>query len=274
MTSQRTVGRLVVHEYGNPAGPVLLVLHGLTDSGQCWGDLVERLGSTYRIVAPDSLGHGLSTRFTSEELASADPAEVMYAATEAVLSEVAPVGGALLLGHSMGGGMSAALTARRPDLVRAVVLEDPTWLDEPPGRDPEEGIRQHLADVRLAAEDPDAALGRGRADHPTWPEIELGPWVRAKTAADTGFLRTGRAVLDVPWREIAASLRRPTLVVTGDTDVIITDEVVEDIHSLGNPVIEVRVVSGAGHCVRREARDAFHAVVDPWLAQQGESRTG
>ncbi len=265
MASEHTVGPLVVHEYGNPTGPVLLVLHGLTDSGRCWVDLVERLGSTYRIVAPDALGHGASARFTPAELASPDPAEVMYAATEDVLRAVAPEGGALVLGHSMGGGMAAALTVRCPDLVRGVVLEDPTWLDEP-RRDPEDGLRQHLADVRLVAEDPEAALRQGRADHPTWPESELEPWVQAKTDVDTAFLGTGRAVLDVSWREIAAALRRPTLLVTGDADVIVTDEVVAEIVALGNPEIEVRVVAGAGHCVRREARAGFHHLVDPWLA--------
>jgi len=26
------------------------------------------------------------------------------------------------------------------------------------------------------------------------------------------------------------------------------------------------VVPGAGHCVRRDATEAFHALVDPWIA--------
>lgn len=57
MRSYRS-GPLAVHEYGDPDGPVLLLLHGITDSGRCFADAVERLGSSYRIVAPDALGHG------------------------------------------------------------------------------------------------------------------------------------------------------------------------------------------------------------------------
>ena len=76
-----------MHEYGDPGKPVLLLLHGITDSGQCLPDLVARLGSSYRIVAPDALAHGDSDRFTAEELASEDPIEAMYAATEAVLED-------------------------------------------------------------------------------------------------------------------------------------------------------------------------------------------
>ncbi len=100
-----------MHEYGDPDAPVLLVLHGITDSGQCWSDLVERLGSTYRIVAPDALGHGASDRFSAEELKSEHPPEAMYDAAAQVLREVGP---ALVLGHSMGGR-----TAGRPRRPRA-----------------------------------------------------------------------------------------------------------------------------------------------------------
>jgi len=38
------------------------------------------------------------------------------------------------------------------------------------------------------------------------------------------------------------------------------------IEDLGNPHLEVAVIEDAGHCVRREQPDAYHALVDPWLA--------
>ena len=42
-----------------------------------------------------------------------------------------------------------------------------------------------------------------------------------------------------------------------------TRQAIED---LGNPHLEVAVVADAGHCVRREQPEAYHALVDPWLA--------
>ena len=39
-----------------------------------------------------------------------------------------------------------------------------------------------------------------------------------------------------------------------------------EIAALGNPALEVHVIEGAGHGIRRERGDAFHALVDPWLA--------
>lgn len=255
MTARRS-GPLAVHEYGDAGRPVLFVLHKLTDSGPCWADLVERLGSSYRVVAPDALGHGASERFTAEQLASQDPIEHMYAAAAGVLREVTPPGGALVLGHSMGGGLAAALAAREPDLVRAVVLEDPAWEENHPWGEAD------------GAERAEGAIARCREEHPAWPASEMAPWAGAKDDVDRAFLRTGRVALDTSWRTIAAAIRRPTLVVTGDHEVILDDRMLGSISELDNDALEIEVVRGAAHCVRRDQGDAFHAAVDPWLARQ------
>ena len=267
MASLRRTDRLVVHEYGAPDAPVLVLLHGITDSGRCWGDLVDRLGSSYRILAPDALGHGASDRFTPEELA-ADPMEPMYAATADLLREVSGPGGVLVMGHSMGGGLAAALAAREPDLVRAVVLEDPAWIDERPRPEAEEQTRERVRDAEQTAADPEAAIARCRQDHPTWPVSELPAWAAAKADADLAFLRTGRAMVSTPWREIAAGVRPPALVVTGDHEVLLHSRLLDEISALANPALELHVVADAAHCVRRDRAEAFHAVVDPWLAGQ------
>ncbi len=188
----------------------------------------------------------------------------MYAPLETLLADVGP---ALVMGHSMGGGLAAALAARRPDLVRAVVLEDPAWLDESPWGDEDEVVRQRVQDAELAAADPAAAIAQCRAEHPGWPESELAPWARAKADVDGTFLRSGLGILGTPWREIVAAIRVPTLVVTGDHEVIVDDALVAEVADL-NPHVDVRVVTGAAHCVRRDRGDAFHAVVDPWLADR------
>ncbi len=101
--------------------------------------------------------------------------------------------------------------------------------------------------------------------HPAWPEAELEPWAAAKAEVDLDFLRSGRLDINTPWREIATSITVPALVVTGDGEVIVDFPTREEIRRIA-PTIEVVVVPGAAHCVRRDQADAFHAVVDPWLA--------
>jgi pimeloyl-ACP methyl ester carboxylesterase len=264
MTTWR-LGRLSVHEYGEPSAPALVVLHGVTDSGECWGDLVGRIGSTYRILAPDALGHGSSERFAPEDL-GAHPGEAMYDAAVTLLREVGP---ALVLGHSMGGATAGALAAREPGLVRGVVLEDPAWFDEVPWGDPDQVTRDRVKDARAVAADLAGAVVRCRAEHPAWPASELGPWAQAKADVDLEFLRSGRFGLATPWREVAAAISVPTLVVTGDGEVILGSSMLSEIGRL-NPDLETTVVAGADHCVRRDRGDSFHAVVDPWVAHASQ----
>ena len=78
--------------------------------------------------------------------------------------------------------------------------------------------------------------------------------------------RPGLAFLDTPWTTIAAGISVPTLVVTGTDDVILDADTRQAIEDLGNPHLEVAVVADAGHCVRREQPESYHALVDPWLA--------
>ena len=117
-----------VHELGRLHGPVLVLLHGLSDSALCWPDAVRRWNHDYRIVAPDARGHGQSARFdlaTSGSNRFADMVADLVALLEALAEQ--GIGAPVLVGHSMGAGVAAAVLASRPDLVSAGVLEDPPW---------------------------------------------------------------------------------------------------------------------------------------------------
>ncbi len=259
-----SIGRLAVHEYGDSSAPTLLLLHGVTDSGRCWGDLVERLGSSYRLVAPDALGHGESDRLTPEELVG-DGVAAMTEAAELVLEELAEAGPVLVLGHSMGGCTAADLAARRPELVAAAVLEDPAWYAPRSPEQQELVVAQRVADAQAVAADPEAGIAACRAEHPGWPESELAPWAQAKADVDLDFLRTGQVVPRTPWPDTAAALTPPTLLVTGEVDVRVDEGIRAQLAEIDNRALEVEVVPTAGHCVRRDQADGFHAVVDPWL---------
>src|SRR6195952_491656 len=44
------------------SGEVLLLIHGMAGSSDAWRELIPRLAKNYRVVAPDLLGHGQSTK--------------------------------------------------------------------------------------------------------------------------------------------------------------------------------------------------------------------
>lgn len=264
-----TDGELSVHWFGStaPTAPTLLLLHGLTDSGSCWSDAVARWSSDYRIAAPDALGHGESRRFTAEEL-DGGPVAAMCATTLRLLRAISNDGerAVIAVGHSMGGGIAAAL-AGEPGLLRGVVLEEPAWLDDDE-RDRQASAAEWIASVSAFRLDPAAALAAGRAENPRWPEAEFAPWAFAKRQTDGDFLSVGEAVLPEEWTAIASAVAIPALVVTGTRDVIMTTDKLARLESLGNPMIRSRVIPDAGHCVRRDETREFHAVVDPWLADR------
>jgi pimeloyl-ACP methyl ester carboxylesterase len=260
---------LVVRRHGRPhnEAPTLVFLHGLTDSGSGWPGAVEHWGADYAILSFDARGHGDSPRFTPEQL-DAHPGDVMVEDATALLEQLGspPV----LVGHSLGGAVALTVAVQRPDLVRAVVLEDPAPLGPgDPQREPTRG-KDYLAGVEesIAAPDESTLLRLRREKHPTWAEDELLVSGLAEQKMDTDYLGGGDYRPGTPWPDLFEALVVPALVVTGDAHegICVDSEMEEGIASIGNPNVTVVRLSGAGHCVRREQPARFFEVVDSWLA--------
>jgi len=187
---------LVLHRSGRPAdeAPVLVLLHGHSDSGPSWADAIARWAPDYHVVAVDQRGHGESPRFTEAEF-ERGTTDVMKDDTVALLAELAAETGrpSLLAGHSMGARLSGLAAAEAPDLVAAVVLEDPPWWLPIGGPSPwERRAAEAPATSEPAAEpapdpvDPtvDELIAAERVSSPNWPESELRPWAESKKQYD------------------------------------------------------------------------------------------
>lgn len=263
-------GSLHVRELapGRGAGTVLL-LHGVTDSGEAWGGAVRRWAPRgWRLVAVDMRGHGRSPRWDGEDLARR-PGTVMTEDVLAVLdplAEQATGGRVALVGHSMGAAVAVAAAARRPDRVAGVVAEDPPW-PVPPITAPDP-VR---ARAYLAGHREDLALGfagriaRKQRETPWWPAEELEPLSRAVDDTDERLLATGDIVPPEPWPDLLATTSQagvPVLVVTGTRDARVPPESEAEARRRGATVVRV---DGAGHCVRRDRAEQYHDVVDAAL---------
>lgn len=251
---------------GPPGAPTLALLHGFSDSGLTWGDAVRRWRTTYTVVSWDARGHGRGARFGADQLAGS-PAELMVSDAVSVLDRLRRDGAGriAMVGHSMGGNVASWTARERPDLVDAVVLEDPAYPTEPvsgPG-DPAWGATQvqWLSSFRT---NPSTMLEAGRRDNTGWPAEELEPWAVAKTQTDLAFAAAGRALVWRSWTEVLPALRTPTLLVTGTTNVLWSAARLAEVKATC-AAVTTEVVAGADHCVRRSRTEAFHAVVDPWL---------
>jgi len=106
---------LHVHEWGDPASPPVVCLHGVTSFGGRFHLVADRLADRYHVVAPDLLGHGSSHWEPPWDL-DTHLAEVLA---------TAPPGPAVWIGHSFGGRLAAEIAARDPGRVERHVLLDP-----------------------------------------------------------------------------------------------------------------------------------------------------
>lgn len=267
--SQQIHTDLTLRRAGRPPGeaPTMVFLHGLTDSGSGWPGAERHWGSTYSILAWDQRGHGTSPRFTGAQL-RAHPGEVMVADATGILEQLAdpPV----VVGHSLGGAVALTVAVRRPELVRALVLEDPAPLGpDEQQRDATSGA-DFLAGVEasLSAEDDEELFAIRKQAHPGWPEDELLVTGRAEQQVDLRYLAQGDFKPTTRWPELFATARVPTLVLSGDdlAAVIMTDEVERAINEIGNAHVRFVRIPAAGHCVRREHPHAFYDAVDTFLA--------
>jgi pimeloyl-ACP methyl ester carboxylesterase len=169
----------------------------------------------------------------------------------------------------MGGGTAGAVAATRPDLIRGVVLEDPAL-----GEDPSETLADRLRagdervdDAQLWHDDPEKALAMGLADNEGWPPGEYPGWARSKTQTDLSMLATGQARVQRSWLDVAAEIAAPALMLACDDPLLWDEESLARLRGVGNPRLRIERVPGAGHCIRRSQPEAFHALVDPWLAE-------
>ncbi|PXY38229.1 hypothetical protein BA062_00225 [Prauserella flavalba] len=114
---------------GPDNGPPLVLLHG---QGSQWEDhakVLPMLVPRHHVFAIDVAGHGQSGRLDASEYTAVRVGELLEAFLDATVGEPA-----IVCGHSSGGLLALWLAARRPDLVRGLLLEDPPLFSSIPPR--------------------------------------------------------------------------------------------------------------------------------------------
>ncbi len=145
-------GPVVYRDHGGDHLPAAVLVHGIGGSGINWSLLAPLLAARFHVLALDLPGFGET------------PLGGRHAGLEAQRDLVArfleTVAGppALLVGHSMGGLITAMVAAARPELVHHAVLFDPAF---PPTRSPAPGLPKEVLDAVSRA--PSIAGGLGRA---------------------------------------------------------------------------------------------------------------
>ena len=288
---------------GPVGAPQLVLLHGITSSAAAnWPSIAHWSQRGWRVIALDARGHGLSPRWKPQQLLRAgqqlvdDVVEVLeYLPTPApdqnaapaarpsapndqsglgAASEPTPAAGLkpILIGHSMGAATAAVVAAQRPDLVSALVLEDPARYGT---RSHSELLRRGQAranHVNRTLADLPASLvalleNAGTPGQPSAQEALPSLW--ASQQLDQSLLGTGVVAPEVEFTQLMESISLPTLLLTGDRrgEARVGAQLLAQLMEQ-NPNICGQVMPGAGHQVRRANPQAYYDVVDAFLQTQ------
>ncbi len=263
--------KLHYQEWGDPAAPPVVMLHGFGVSGHMFDEFALRMQDRYRLIALDQRGHG-----DSDWSPEGDYSRDAFVNDLEGFREALGIDRFVLIGHSMGGLNSVAYTVQHPAHVRALVLVDvgPESAKEgvdnivrftrgPDELDFEEFVQMtHHFNPRRSIENI-----RERMRH-RLKQLDSGKWTwkfdRRFREPNNG-LRIGSEVSNDESWQLFRSVIVPTLVVRGGESDVLTQETAE---RAAREMQRARlvVVPGAGHSVPGDNPDDFTESVQAFLA--------
>ena len=107
-----------IHVRVGGRGPAVVMLHGFGDTGDMWAPLAAELARQHTVIVPDLRGMGLSSHPADGYEKVTEAADIV-----AVLDSL-QVTRADVVAHDIGNMVAFALTTRRPERVRRLVLMD------------------------------------------------------------------------------------------------------------------------------------------------------
>lgn len=260
------VNGLRIHylEYGDPARPPLLLLHGVASLAHIWDYVAPQLATRYHVLSIDWRGHGDSdwspdSRYDYGAYASD---------LDGMISRLG-LNQPVLLGHSLGGYVALYYASKHQQIVRCIVAADvrtSITADEVeqlramsirPHKESDscdEAIRRWTASIG-ATRAPNTVL-QSIAEHAI-REASPGKWTMK-------FDRRALAISIVdPW-PFLPHVKVPVLIMRGEESTIMSHAGARDMARL-IPKGQMRELSGAGHHLFLDAPEEFIHAVEMFL---------
>jgi pimeloyl-ACP methyl ester carboxylesterase len=255
-----------------PSGPAngrtVVLLHGMNFFGEYWKATIEVLRKEgFRVVVPDQVGFGRSSKpimpYNFHDMALN---------TRRLLQHLG-VAKAAIVGHSMGGMLTARFAASYPDMTERAVIYNPIGLSDPRFTTPWRSIDEaYKAMLGRTYQQTYAGLRRYFPNPGTWkPEYER--YVRIHHAWTLGgdwprFAMVRALVGQMPYLDPVVydwpHIKSKTLVLGGDKDT--PDFPARAKHIADTiPHAELVLLPSLGHVPHFEAPDVFHAALLKFL---------
>ena len=252
------------------SGPVLLLLHGVTNTSQTWEPVAAELSRTFTLIAPDLLGHGDSATPRGDYSLGAHASGVRD------LLSLLGHERATVVGHSLGGGIAMVFSYQFPERTERLVLVSSGGL----GREVHLLLRAAAlpgADYVLPVITSNRVIGAGRGLGSVLRRLRLAPGGDLALLAEgfgsldnrgsrEAFLHTVRAVIDSRGQRVSAYDRMalatlmPTQIVWGERDSIIPLDHAKAAHA-AMPHSRFDVFPDAGHLPHHADPERFAEVL-------------
>ncbi len=244
---------------GAPQGkPVIVFANSLGTDFRIWRDVIVRLAGDFAVVTYDKRGHGLSDIGTAPYRMDDHVGDL-----EALL-DLLEIRSAIICGLSVGGMIAQGLYARRPDLVRALVLCD---TGHRIGTEALWNGRIEAVESSGIASIADAILERWFTEkfRTGQPDDLAGYRNMLCRTPVAGYVGTAAAIRDTDYTAQAAKIAVPTLCVVGEEDGATPPELVGELARL-IPGARYQPIPACGHlpCIEQPVvlTDAIRAFTD------------
>lgn len=257
------------------SGPMLMLVHGITNSSASWKPVLSLLERDFTVIAPDLLGHGDSDK---------PRGDYSLGASASLLRDLMVALGherATFAGHSLGGGIAMQIAYQFPERVERLVLVASG------------GLGREVTPVLRAVALPGAeyVLPLLTSEPLVSSGARVGGWIEKvglRVGSDIGalarglaslqdnearraFVHTARGLIDIGGQRIDASDKLylsaavPTLIVWGDRDPVIPVGHAHSAHEL-MPGSRLRVFENAGHFPHQDEPAEFAAELTDFVS--------
>ncbi len=235
----------------------ITLLHGFTQTAECWGSFADQLATSHPILAIDLPGHGGSAAIRGDLTQSA----------AMVASTITP---SIVIGYSLGGRIALHLALAFPDLVERLVLIGATGgLDSEEERKQRRVADESLAD-RLEEVGVNAFLDEWLAQ-PMFASLTAEQSFRELRATNSAAglassLRLcGTGTQESLWSRLG-ELTMPVLVIAGANDEKFTHLGHRLVESIGTNA-SIQLIHNAGHSAQLENPAATALAITEWLLE-------
>ncbi|MFC1977891.1 alpha/beta fold hydrolase [Chloroflexota bacterium] len=193
-------------------GKTLVLTHGIGGSTRNWETTVPLLAKHYQVLTWDVRGHGQSDKPEGKYSAG------LFANDLTALLKVLDIGGAFVLGHSMGGVIALRFALDFPDLCNALIVSSSSAEVNP-------GATKYWQDLATTV------LEKGMEAIPSDPTrsfaksfVEKNPerveeYTRNRSLNDPGaYAKAALAMSEYNYNEELSTIHCPTLIIVGNED--------------------------------------------------------